>query len=456
MGRSDPADLVVVGRDVLRRGKRFPGCLEVFVEHSETTSIKAYQGEVESLVTATPRGLGVRYVEGSRCGYAYTGDFSSAGLDLVVSMAVSNAAVSDADEFVALPEAPSAYPEIPGLWRPALLETPMEKKIGLALEAERVALASPHIETVEESSYVDQASRVAILSSRGVEVYGGQTFCYVYLSAHARSGDEVQTGLGFETGREPSELDASAAGREAARKAAALLGARPHPTGRYTVVLDREVAAAVIGIAAQALSADAVQKGRSLFAGRVGQRVAADAFTLVDDGLHRDGMETAPFDDEGVPRGITPLVENGLLRGFLHDTRTAARAGGGVRSTGNARRAGYRSSPGVSPSNLVLTPGQGTLSDLVARVESGVYIVGITGLHSGANPVTGEFSVGAFGHVIEGGAIGTPVREITIASDLVSLLTNVSDSAGDVRWIPFHGSVSTPSLAILDVTVAGS
>jgi len=456
MGGGAPMDLIAVGRDVLARGKRFPGDLEVFVEQSETTSIKAYQGEVESLVTGAPRGLGVRYVEGSRWGYAYTGDFSRAALDLVVSMAVSNTAVSDSDEFVKLPEAPDAYSEVPGLWRSALLETPLEKKIHLALEAERVALASPHIETVEESSYVDHASRVAILSSRGVEVYGEQTFCYVYLSAHARRGDEVQTGLGFNTGREPGELDASAAGREAARKAADLLGARPCPTGRYTVVLDREAAAAVIGVAAQALSADAVQKGRSLFAGRVGQRIAADSFTLVDDGLHLDGMETAPFDDEGVPRGVTPLVEKGILSGFLHDTYTAAREGEGARSTGNARRGGYRVSPGVLPSNLVLTQGEGTLDELAARVGSGVYIVGITGLHSGANPVTGEFSVGAYGHMIEGGAIGSPVREITIASDLVSLLTNVSDSAGDARWIPFHGSVLTPSLAIFDVTVAGS
>ncbi|MHB9150953.1 MAG: TldD/PmbA family protein [Thermoleophilia bacterium] len=456
MSRGVSEDLVAVGRDVLARGKRFPGDLEVFVEHSETTSIKAYQGEVESLVAGTPSGLGVRYVHGSRSGYAYTGDFSNAALDAVVSMAVSNAAVSDADEFVRLPDPPEAYSEVRHLWRPGLLETSIEKKIHLALEAERVALASPHIETVEESSYVDQASRVAILSSRGVEVHGEQTFCYVYLSAHARNGDEVQTGLGFDTAREPSGIDASAAGREAARRAAALLGARPCPTGRYTVVLDREAAAAVIGVAARALSADAVQKGRSLFAGRIGERLASDSFSLTDDGLHPDGMETSPFDDEGVPRGATPLVERGILKGFLHDTYTAAREGAGARSTGNAHRGGYRASPQVSSSNLILSQGQGTLEELVARVGAGVYIVGITGLHSGANPVTGEFSVGAYGHMIEDGAIGPPVREITIASDLVSLLTNVSDSAGDARWIPFHGSILVPSLAIDDVTVAGS
>jgi PmbA protein len=449
-------DIVGVAKTVIGQAGRYPGEFEVYVEHSETTSVKVYRGDVESLVTGVPRGLGVRYIDGARSGYAYTGDFSPGALEQVVSMAVANTTVSDPDEAVGLPDAGAGYVDIPGLWRPALTRTSLEHKIGLALTAEQVALASSEIETVEESSYVDFASRYYICSTRGVDAYAEHTFCYVYLSAHARRGADVQTALGFDTGREPAELDAEAAGREAAEKATALLGSEPCPTGRYTVVLDREVAAAVIGTVAQALSADAVQKGRSLFANRVGTRVAAESLQLVDDGLHPDGMETASFDDEGVPRRTTPLIEKGVLQGFMYDTYTASRQGKGTRSTGNARRSGYRSSPGVAPTNLVVGAGEGTLEDLIRRVGSGVYVTGISGLHSGANPVTGEFSVGAVGHMIEGGAVARGVREITIASDLISLLTNISDSAGDTRWIPFHGSVYTPSLAMLDISVGGS
>lgn len=456
-GTSSPpsTDLLAVGREALARAAGLPGDLEVFVQESETTSIKVYQGEVESLVSGRPKGLGARYVRDGRMGYAYTGDFSPAGLEHVVAMAVANTAAADPDPAVGLPAAGAAYPEVPGLWRAGLLCTPMETKIALAVEAERVALATPKIETVEESTYVDSAARTAVLSTRGVETYGEQTFCYVYASAHARDSSDVQTGLGFSTGREPGELDAEEVGREAARKAAALLGAKPCATGLYTVVLDREVAASFLGVLVHALSADSVQRGRSLFAGRLGERVAASGFDLVDDGLHPDGMATSPFDDEGVARGATTLIGSGTLRAFLHDTYTAAREGGGAHSTGNAERGSYRGSPGVSPSNLVVAAGEGSLEELLGRVGSGLYVVGITGLHSGANPVSGELSVGAHGHLIEAGELGAPVREVTIATDMLSLLLNLSDRGGDARWIPFSGSVLTPSLAVTGVTVSG-
>ena len=282
------------------------------------------------------------------------------------------------------------------------------------------------------------------------------TFCYVYLSAHARRGDDVQTAMGLVSGREPGELDAEAAGLEAATKAAGLLGAAPCPSGRYTVVFDREVAAAVLSVIAQALSAEAVQKGRSLFAGRVGEQVAAAQVSLVDDGLHPEGMATAIFDDEGVPHEKTPLIEQGVLRGFLQNSYTARKAGDGARSTGNASRGSYRAAPGVAPTNLVLASGAGTLQELFSRVDRGVYVVNVIGLHSGANPVNGQFSVGATGHLIEAGVRGRPVREITIASDMLSLLANVVDRADDGRWIPMYGSVLTPSVAIADVTVSGT
>jgi len=449
-------DLIDIGRLALAQGSGLRGEIEVYVQHAQTTSIKVYGGEVESVVSGEPRGAGVRYVYQGRVGYAYTGDMSREALAGAVRRAADNAAVAEPDEYASLPTAPHEYPDVGGLWRPGLPATPVERKVALALAAEARALAEPEIETVEESAYVDSATRVAIVSSAGTQCCGEQTFCYVYVSAHARRGDDVQTGMGFVTGREPDDLDADTAGQEAAMKAVRQLGAAPCPTGRYTVVLDREVAASVFGFVAQALTAEAVQKGRSLFADQVGRSVAAERFSLWDDGLHPGGMATSSFDDEGVPHRRTALIEDGVLRGLLHDTYTAAKEGGDVRSTGNASRGSYRSSPGVSPSNLVVAPGEGGLDDLLRRVGTGFYVVDITGLHSGANAVSGEFSVGAVGLLIEGGALAAPVREVTIASDLLSLLQNVSDLSADARWIPFGGSVQTPSVAISDVTVAGT
>jgi len=448
--------LLSLGRRFLAATPALPGEVELYLERSRTTSIKVYARQVESLVTGAPSGVGVRYVLDGRQGYAYTADLGDEAFRRTLDRAVANAEATDPDPHVALPQPPRSYPDVPGLWRPGVGSTPMERKIALAMEAEAVALAAEEIETVEESAYADGESQVALVSSLGVEVEGEQTVCYCYLSAHARRGEDVQTALGYTTGREPEDLEAEVAGAEAALKARRLLGAAPCASGSYTVVLDREVAAAVLGIIARALSAEAVQKGRSLFVGKEGKLVAATQLCLVDNGVHPEGMDSSAFDDEGVPRGQTDLIRDGVLAGYLYDTYTANRAGGGRGSTGNAARGSYRSAPGVSSSNLVLEAGECSLEELFARVGKGLYVLSVTGLHSGANPVSGEFSVGAVGHLIENGALGAPVREITIASDLLSMLRNVTDRAGDQRWIPFHGSVLTPAIAIGGIAVSGT
>jgi PmbA protein len=188
----------------------------------------------------------------------------------------------------------------------------------------------------------------------------------------------------------------------------------------------------------------------------LGKSVGAGLVSLVDDGLAPGGMATNPFDGEGVARQRTTLLDGGVLKAYLHSSYTARKAGEGAASTGNAERGSYRSGPHVAATNLVLTPGTGTLAELVSRVGAGLYVDSAAGLHSGVNVVSGEISVGVTGRLIENGALARPVREVTIATDFLSLLGSVSDLGGDVRWIPFYGSVLTPSVAIEGITVSGA
>ena len=197
-----------------------------------------------------------------------------------------------------------------------------------------------------------------------------------------------------------------------------------------------------------------MQRGRSPFAERLGAEVASEALALHDDGLDPDGPASSPFDGEGVPRRRTALIEDGRLRTYLHDTYTARR--GGAASTGNAGRSGYRSQPSVSASNLIVAAGSLSLEELLREAGEGVYVTDVAGLHSGVNPVSGVFSVGASGRAIRGGEPAEPVREFTIASDLVSMLRAVRAAGADARWVPFGGSVRTPSLLIGEMTVGGS
>jgi PmbA protein len=233
-----------------------------------------------------------------------------------------------------------------------------------------------------------------------------------------------------------------------------MIGAGKPDSRSCPVVLDPTVAASFVGILGSTLGADAVQRGRSPLAGRVGDEVAGRAFVLDDDGLDPAGFATAPVDGEGLPRRRTALVEEGRLRTYLYDTYTARR--GEAESSASAGRAGYRSQPSVSASNLVVGPGQSSFDQLLAAADGGVWIGDVAGLHSGVNPVSGVFSVGASGRAIRGGALAEPLREFTIASDLVSMLQAVLAAGAEPRWVPFGGSVSTPPLLIGEMAVSGS
>ena len=451
-GRTSP---LAVAKRALDRGRRLGADLEVYCEMGRTASIKVYGGEVESISVAQPSGLGVRAVRAGRVGYAFTADLSDGGLDAVLAGAVANVDVTDPDPYAVLPAGAAGYPSIPGLWKPGVGRMSLDDKVALAVAVERRALAVPGVETVEESAYSDEESHVAICSSAGVEAEAEHSFCFVWSQAHAGSGDDRQTGLGYDAARDPEDLDPEAAGREAGEKAAALLGARPCATGAYSLVIAPEVMAALLSYLAQGLSADAVQKGRSLFAGKLGQAIGSGRVTLLDDGLAPGGMATNPFDGEGVPRQRTPLIKAGALGAYLHSSYTARKAGEGAISTGNAERVSYRALPRVAASNLVLEAGSGTAAELIARVGDGLYVENASGLHSGVNVVSGEISVGVSGRLIENGGLGRPVREVTVATDFLSLLASIVDLGGDCRWIPLYGSVCTPSVAVERITVSG-
>ena len=214
------------------------------------------------------------------------------------------------------------------------------------------------------------------------------------------------------------------------------------------------MAASFLSFIGGMVSADAVQRGRSLFADKEGEQVADPVLRLADDGTDPEGPASAPFDGEGSPTRRTPLLVDGRLETFLFDARTARKAA--RQTSGNAGRGSYRSPPSVGTTNLVMDPGDATLEGLVKRAGEGLYVTDVAGLHSGVNPVSGLFSVGASGRLIEGGALGSPVREATIASDLVSMLQAVRAVGSELRWVPFGGAVKAAPLLIGEMAVSGA
>lgn len=427
---------------------------EAYVSRESGRQVRVHGGEVESLTAATQTGIGIRAWSGHRVGYAYGTDLSEAGVAAIAARAAEAAAVADEDEFAAPPQ-PSEVEALAGLSDPSIAEWETPRVVDLALAVERTALESdPRLVGVEVAVYADSGEQAAIASSTGVAGEYESSSCYAYLQALAEGEGARETGLGFGLARGPRGLDPEAIGAEAAERALAMIGAGKPASRSCPVVLDETVAASFAGLIGGGLGAKAVQRGRSPFAGRLEETLASEAFALHDDGRDPQGPASAPFDAEGVPRRRTALIEGGRLRSYLYDTYSANREG--VSSTGSAARQGYRSLPSVAPSNLVVAPGTLSLEQLLAEAGEGILVTDVAGLHSGVNPVTGVFSVGASGRAIRSGALAEPLREFTIAGELAAMLGAVSIAGAETRWVPFGGSVSTPPLLIAEMAISGS
>jgi PmbA protein len=427
---------------------------EAYAGESRHMEVKAREGSIDSLSRAEVRGVGVRVLVEGRLGYAWAADPApEEAADLLVA-ARGSAALASPDEGNVLPEAAEAE-ELPGLYREGQAGLDPERKVAVALDLERAAVASrPEVRRVEEVMYGDAVSRVALASSKGVEATYERTVCWCVALALAERDGEVQTGFSFRVARELDELAWEEVAEESALRGARLLGSRKPATERLPVVLDPWAAASFLGVLALALSAEEVRKGRSLLADLVGESVASETVTLVDDGRLLDGPAAAPVDDEGVPTARTDVIQAGVLRGFLHNTATATLAK--TPSTGNASRPSYRGVPGVAPSNLFLQPGSEGPADILRRAGRAVYVQDVKGVHSGANPVSGEFSVGATGLRVEGGELGEPLREMTIASTLPEVLQRVDAVGSDLRFFPSGGSLGTATILVGEMTVAGT
>ncbi len=428
--------------------------IEIYIEDSQGLTLKVYQGQVEELRSSASKGVGVRAFHEGRLGYAYTSGLDDDDVRRAIREACENARYSAPDPHNCLPARAEYSQDDLGLYSPEVEETSVDRKVEMALELEDLALQEdPRIKNVDTTLYADSVYRIALANSLGFcGSYMGSD-CHCYISPIAREGEESQSGFSFAVGKKPSDLDLRFTAREAVEKAISLLGSRSIPSRRTTLVLDNLIAAEFLGVIASALSAEAVQKGRSLFAGKLGEKVGSSVVNIYDDGLMHSGLATTPFDDEGVPSRKNEIVTEGFLRSYLHTTYTASR--GETDSTGNARRGSYRERPRVSPTNFYLSTGEKSKKEIIGEIDQGVLVLYLVGVHAGANPISGEISLGAMGQLIKNGEIDMPLREITIAGHMLDFLHNITLIGNDLRFIPAMGSLGSPTLVIDGVMVAG-
>jgi PmbA protein len=421
------------------------------VDDTETT-IRAYGGQVESLSSASTSGVGIRVIVDGGVGYAYTADTSEDALRETLEEARVNATVATPDEANVLPQA-AAFEDLGHLYDPRFGDITPEQKVTTALELEAAARGAQDIKGVDAAIYGDSDATIALVTSRGIRGQYRRCDAYVMVEVLAERDGATTSAYGLDIGRLASDLNIAGAAAEAVERARRLLGGRKPPSMQVPVILDPYATASFLGVVAGALTAEAVQKGRSLFAGKVGESVAASHITLVDDGRLAEGPAAAPWDGEGVPTGRTALIDGGVLQGWLHNTYTAAKDQ--TASTGNASRSGFKSPPGISPTNLFLQPGSQAPEELLRQAGTAFYCQQVLGVHSGANPISGEFSVGAAGVMVRDGVFAEPVREATIAGTIPEMLTGIVAVGSDLRFLPFGGGMGGTTLLIEGMTLAG-
>ncbi len=429
--------------------------MEIYFSQSKSFSARVFQEEVDDYKVSLEQGVGFRARFAGKVGYAYAETLDQESVDLLVNGAKANAQIIDSGDEIEFFSGSPNYPEVVA-YNADMESVSAEEKIEFAKALETQAFAADErVSMVNWAATGYGETEVYIANTLGLEQSFIRNGAYSFVSAVVREGEQVKTGGRMVFGNDWELFDARKLANEAVSEATSLLGASSVPSGDYRVLLRHDVARDILATFASVFSAEAVQKGLSLMAGKLGQQIASSQVTLVDDPLLKNGGASASFDGEGVATRRKSVIEEGKLITFLHNLKTAKKDG--MESTGNASRASFKSAVGISPTNFFIEPREMNYEELIEKMDNGVIIIDVQGLHSGANPVSGDFSLGAYGYLVENGKIIRPVEQITVAGNFFKVLEAVEEIGSDLQFgsPSSRGHVGSPSLLIGNLSIAG-
>jgi PmbA protein len=424
---------------------------ECTLSEGEEFSASVRMRSLETLKDAGSRGAGLRVLLGRHVGSSYTSDLSSEGVRKLVDSAMEIAAISTEDPHAGLPDA-SELGSLPGdlqLYSDDVSRIDTQQRIDQALQTEEAALsADPRITNSEGASFDAYNGARAFANSRGFVGSYRISSCSLSATPVARQGDSMERDYWYSYARSYAKLESPAAiGRKAAERALRRLGSRKVPTQKVPVIFDQLTARSLLSNIFEAVDGESIYRKASFLAGKLGERVASENVTVVDDSTIPGLFGTSPFDDEGVPTRRTVVIDRGVLSSYLLNTYTARKLG--LRTTGNAAR-GITGNASVGHGNLFLQKGERSPEEIIRGISKGLYVTELIG--SGVNTVTGDYSRGAAGLWIENGELAYPVSEITIASTLQQMLMDIASIGSDLE---FRGSVASPTLMIGEMTISG-
>lgn len=442
-------DVVDRALEALRAGR--VATAEVLVRDALSGSVETKDDAIDVVTARGERGLGVRVLDGQRIGFAHTSDLALPGIEACVDQARRMATITEPDEDIRIAAAPLETVDL-DIYQPGLEDRPLADRGAIALAVEQAARSmDPRITHFRKTSYSDAEITTVIATTQGVRASYSESFCGAMTSAVATQNGERQIGYHGEGARRLADLDPASIGSRAAQRAIEKLGAKPFPTQKLPIVLDPWMAMSLLGAISPLFSADNVLKGRSLFAQKVGEHVANERVTIVDDARRKGGLRSAPFDGEGVATTTRTLIERGVLRGYLVNLKTARKLS--TAPTGNARRGSYASPSRIGPANFYIEAGTDGPAAAVRGLDRALAVTSLLNLHT-IDPVSGEFSLGATGTYLEKGTPLYPVQGITIAGNLTHLLSSISAVGTDLTF--GSSGIGSPTLVIAELSVGGT
>ncbi len=443
-----------LAQDIVRRAMAGGAtAAECVIREGDEFSTLVRLGQVETLKEAGSRAIGVRVFRGQRAASTYSSDFSREALDRMLSSALELAKITSEDPFAGIPEA-SQLGSLSGdldLFYADVYSLPGAERIDYARRAEKAALDyDPRIKNSEGGSFDAATGHKILANSHGFVGEYRRSYCSIAAVpiAQTESG-AMQRDYWYSVSRNLARLESpEEVGKVAAQRTIRRLGARKAKTAHVPIVLDPLVATSILGHIFEGVNGDSVYRGASFLAGKLGEKIASDNVTVIDDGTMPGGFGTSPFDGEGIPTRRTVVIESGALKSYLLNTYTAKKLS--LQTTANASR-GLAGTPGIGPGNYFLQPGTKTPRQIIGEIKDGLYVTEFLG--QGANLVTGDYSRGASGLWISGGELAYPVEEITVAGNLKEIFKNISEIAND---LVFRGPMACPTIRIDGLTVGGA
>lgn len=439
---------------IFQSGKEKFENMEAYMETSKSISIGVFDGQVDKYSIAESGGLSFRGVSNNKMGYSYTEKLDETSIAMLIDEAYENASFIESTEDEEIFGGSDNYNKV-NAYNENLSLSSMEEKINLTKKLEKEALSlDKRVTSVQMCGYQEFEETSIIVNTKGVDLSHKVNGGVIYVSVVVKEGEDTKTAMAFRAFNDLKDVHVEEIAKEAVDEALSLLGASPIKTGEYPMIIKNTVFGDILAFCASIFSAEYIDKGLSLLKDKIGENVANELLTLVDDPFLEGGFASRGFDGEGMSTSRKNIIDKGILTTYLHSLKTAKKFN--VTPTGNSTRTSYKSPLSIAPSNLYVQPGDNSVDEMISTIDNGVYIIDVAGLHSGLNPVSGDFSLSAHGYEIKDGKIHRPINQITIAGNFYTVLKDIEIIGNDLIFgFPSGSYFGSPSIKISSISVAG-